>query len=53
MHTIVVRNVPEAYMRALREEATERNISVNDLLLEMIKERVAPYRTMKAQKEAA
>ena len=40
-------------MRALREEAAERNISVNDLLLEMIKEHVERYRRMTAQKEAA
>jgi plasmid stability protein len=53
MHTIVVRNVPEADMRALREEAAERGISVNDVLLEIIKEHVERYRRLKAQNEAA
>lgn len=53
MHTIVVRNVPEDHMRALREEAAERGISVNDVLLEMIKQHVERYQTMKAQREAA
>ncbi len=40
-------------MRALREEAAERGISVNDVLLEMIKEHVERYRTMKALEKAA
>lgn len=53
MRTIVVRNVPEADMRLLREEATERNISVNDVLLEMIKEHVERYWRLKTQREAA
>ena len=53
MNTIVVRNVPEAHIRALREAAAERNISVNDLLLEMIKEHVERYSRMKSQQKAA
>ena len=53
MHTIVVRNVPEAHMRMLREEAISRNISVNDLLLEIIREHAARYRDLEARNEAA
>jgi predicted HicB family RNase H-like nuclease len=53
MYTIVVKNVPDAHMRALREEAHERNISVNDLLLEMIKEHVEWCRRMKALQEVS
>jgi predicted HicB family RNase H-like nuclease len=53
VHTIVVRNVPEADIRALHEAAAERGISVNDVLLEMIKEHVEQYQRMKARREAA
>ncbi len=52
MHTIVVRNVPEAHMRMLREEAASRSISVNDLLLEIIRERAADYRNHAAHHKA-
>lgn len=37
MHTIVIRNVPESDMRMLSEEAASRNITVNDVLLEFIR----------------
>jgi hypothetical protein len=40
-------------MQMLREEAATRGISVNDVLLEMIREHVARYRLLKAQNEAA
>ena len=53
MHTIVVRNVPESHMRMLREEAASRNISVNDVLLEIIRNHAERVRNAQAQKNAA
>jgi plasmid stability protein len=53
MHTITVRNVADTDMQVLREEAARRNISINDIILEIVKEHVERYRKMKAQKETA
>ncbi len=53
MHTIVVRNVPESRMRMLREEAASRNISVNDVMLEIIRNHAERVRKAQAQKDAA
>jgi hypothetical protein len=53
MHTIVARNVPESDMRHLREEAASRKISVNDLLLILIREYAERYRMEKTRGKAA
>ncbi len=48
-----MRNVPESDMHVLREEAARRGMSINNILLELIKERVEHYLRVKTKKEAA